>query len=253
MEIIRSHPSAAFASLAALVITPLAVRDYLTYLSYGPGGLPYNVGGWFVTNLLRLVSREQLSVRPYHDAALYLHGQSGHLPEDFPRRRGLRPIVGPHPIPQRQLSQLPDGLMRQELVTSFTAFAKSLQIKGIVEVKQSLLERHHDALFAPAMLQSQWHPVAQQTRGEIAHIHAGKDGSVHVVLHPRDCEVVIEKGWGQRHAFSGVGVMKMIAGFELPINYVLVYAPRDRGEVEVVMRIVETAVKFMTESQDSMD
>lgn len=41
-------------------------------------------------------------------------------------------------------------------------------------------------------------------------------------------------------------MMKRIAGFELPVNYVLVYAPRDQGEIDVVIGIVEAGVRFMT-------
>jgi hypothetical protein len=149
------------------------------------------------------------------------------------------------------LSQLPDAAIRQKLIARFDALGKAAQEKRLVENKQSIFERHHSALFVSNP--SQWHPVAQQTRGEIAHVHAGKDGSVHVVLSPRDCETVIQKGWGQRHAFSGVGILQKIAGFSLPVNYVLVYAPRDEEEVEISMMIVKAAVRFMTGSQEDLE
>lgn len=251
MEVIKYHPIATLASLAALVIVPLAVRDYFIYLSYGPGGPPYNVVGWLVANMLRPLSREQLSISPYHNTTLYLQDQPGHLPQSFPQRRGRsRPTIGPHPVPQRQLNQLPDAAIRQKLIARFHALGKVAQEKKLVEIKQSLLERHHSALFVSSS--SQWHPVAQQTRGEIAHVHAEKDGSVHVVLSPEDCKMVIQKGWGQRHAFSGVEMLQKMAGFSLPVNYILVYAPRDEEEVEISMMIVKAAVRFMTGSQEDL-
>jgi hypothetical protein len=52
--------------------------------------------------------------------------------------------------------------------------------------------RHHSALFVSNALM--WHDVVQQTRGEISHIHTGKDGAIHAILHRRDCEMVLGKG-----------------------------------------------------------
>jgi hypothetical protein len=239
------------AALAIIIFIPIAIRDYLTFLSYGPGGLPYNVKGWLMTNLLRLLSREQLSTRPYNDENQYSREDAGFLKSNFPpRRQSSRPKVGPHPVPQRQLSQLPDAEMRQELLAQFDALGKLAHDQRLIEIKQSMYERHHQALFVAAS--RDWHPVAQQTRGEITHVHAGKDGSIHVVLHPKDCEKVIEKGWGQRHALSGVDFMKKIAGFALPLNYVLVYAPRDEKEIEVAMIIVRASIQFMTGAKEQL-
>lgn len=252
MDFIKVHRGAVLATTAAAITIPFAIQDYLTYLSYGPGGTPYNVFGWLVTNFLRIISREQFSTAPYQDTRLYLQDQPGFLVDYLPQRQGpSRPIIGPHPVPQRQLSQVPDVEMRQKLVSRFDAVGQAAQSKGLVEVKQSLLERHHDALFVSKVLP--WHPVTVQTRGEIAHIHAGKDGSNHFVLHPKDCAEVIEKGWGQRHAFSGADILKRVLGFSLPVNYVLVYAPRDDAEVEVALMILRASIRYMTASQESLE
>jgi hypothetical protein len=180
------------AAIATVVATQVAIQDYRMYLSYGPGGLPYNVVGWLVTSLLRFLSREQLSARPYQDPEAKPSGYSGLLPPNFPSRDSSRPRLGPHPVPQRQLSQLPDVEMRQKLISRFEELGNVAYERGLVDVKQSLYERHHFALFVSKGLK--WRPVAQQTLGEISHVHAGTDGSIHVVLHPKDCETVLEKG-----------------------------------------------------------
>ena len=63
--------------------------------------------------------------------------------------------------------------------------------------------------------------------GEIGHMH-GSDGSMHLNLAPRDVNLVLEKGWGQRHPLSGT---------VLYLGDFMVYSPRNEEELEVVMRI----------------
>ena len=246
------HRGATLAALGLAAIAPFAIRNYLTYLSYGPGGLPHNVFGWLIANVMRLLSREQLSTRPYSSKSLYLSGSSGSLPPGFPpRRTSSRPQFGPHPVPQRQVSQLPDTETRQKLIARFQALGKTAQERGLIEVKQSLYERRHSALFVSG--KREWHPVAQQTRGEITHVHAGLDGSIHVTLHPEDCKKVIDAQWDQRHGLAGVEMMKSIAGFSLPVNYILVYAPRDDAELDIVLKIVKASITFMTGSDEPLE
>jgi hypothetical protein len=63
---------------------------------------------------------------------------------------------------------------------------------------------------------------------------------------------VLDAGWGQRHAFSGVNT-KRILGFALPVNYVLIYAPRDDAEVDVAIAIVKAAIAFMTGAREDLE
>jgi len=60
---------------------------------------------------------------------------------------------------------------------------------------------------------------------EFAHLH--DDGSLHVVLDPRDQLEVIRKGWGLEHPWKRRGV-----------NEILVYAPRTVEEIEIIKPIV---------------
>ncbi|KAF1851656.1 uncharacterized protein K460DRAFT_401671 [Cucurbitaria berberidis CBS 394.84] len=245
-KLLVRYKGATLAALGLAIVAPFAFRDYQTFLSYGPGGLPYNVVGWLLSNVMRLLSREQLSTRPYKDKSLYLSDSAGSLPPGFPpRRNSPRPRFGVHPVPQRQVSQLPDAETRQELIARFTALGEAAQELGLVEIKQSLYERRHSALFVSK--KREWHPVAQETRGEITHVHAGLDGSIHVTLHPKDCKKVIEAAWGQRHGLAGVGYV------HLPITYLVVYAPRDEAEVQIVLTIVRASIAFMAGSTEMLE
>ncbi|KAL1605370.1 hypothetical protein SLS60_004918 [Paraconiothyrium brasiliense] len=249
-KLVRSHRTMVFCTASAAVLLPFAVRDYQLYLSYGPGGLPYNAFGWLLANTLRVFSREQLSPKPYDDNKLPFADESGYLPTGFlPRRESPRPKLGSHPVPQRQLEQLPSADVRQELIDRFKQLGEDATEKGLVEVKQSLYERQHKALFVPSARHQ--HAVAQQTRGEISHVHAGLDGSVHVVLHPVDCKTIFEQGWGQRHAFSGAD-LNPILPVNIPVNYLLIYAPRNQAEVDTVMSIVRAGVQFMTGTREAL-
>jgi hypothetical protein len=252
IDISNTYRVAAFFAIGITVFIPLAINDYYVYLSYGPGGLPYNIKGWLIANVMRMFSREQLSTRVYNDPRLLFVDKPGLLPTNFPpQRRSSRPRIGPHPAPQRQLEQLPDKPARETLVARFGELGEDAQAKGLIEVRQSLFERQHTALFVSK--ECQWHSIATQTRGEISHVHAGLDGSIHVVLHPRDCKAVIDAGWGQRHALDGVELMKKAIGAWLPVNYLLIYAPRDEAETEVVMAVVKASIGFMTGTRDALE
>lgn len=95
------------------------------------------------------------------------------------------------------------------------------------ELKASEYEKHRKAIF-----------VADK---EVVHVHES-DGSLHVLLSPRDCISVVEKGWGERHPFAG-----SLGGMVLPAEYLLIYAPRNMEEMKVVEEIMKAAVKAVME------
>jgi hypothetical protein len=91
--------------------------DYKVYRSYGPGGLPYNLWGWFLSSIvLRPLSTNVLATDLYEKNP----DQRSWLPEDWPKggdvgaqRGGPRPRLGSHPLPQRQVDQLATGDIQQ--------------------------------------------------------------------------------------------------------------------------------------------
>ena len=141
---------------------------------------------------------------------------------DFPsyltrRRAGPRPsttVTNPH-------TQLTQNAPR-ELQESVFSFASSLP--GVVVGPSAVSVPGARAFHLPAV--SEGAPGAFMIGHEFAHIHPERDGSLHLTLPPADVEAVIENGWAERHPLAG--------SHGLPSNIVMVYGPRNPGELEVV-------------------
>lgn len=88
----------------SIALAPAAYRDYKTFMSYGPGGVPYNAFGWLIASVvLRPMTSEMFSTKVYDGQ----EDKGTWLSEGLTRRKGERPNVGPHAAPQRQLNQVP--------------------------------------------------------------------------------------------------------------------------------------------------
>ena len=83
---------------------------------------------------------------------------------------------------------------------------------------------------------------------EISHVHSSGDHSIHVTLSQQDCIKVLNAGWGQRHGLAGVKTLELL-GFALSYQYILLYAPRDIAEIQIVMEIVEASIKYMSNDE----
>ncbi len=59
--------------------------------------------------------------------------------------------------------------------------------------------------------------------------HPPYDSSLHLIIPPNWLYEVLEKGWGEKHSLAGVVI---------PETAVMVYAPRDSEEVEIIYDIV---------------
>jgi catechol 2,3-dioxygenase-like lactoylglutathione lyase family enzyme len=77
--------------------------------------------------------------------------------------------------------------------------------------------------------------------GEFAHLHPDGDQSLHVCLAPDVAAAACEAGWAEPHPL-------VISG-ELPPTHVMVYAPRNEHELEVVASLVEASHGFATGSR----
>ncbi|KIV86510.1 hypothetical protein PV11_02120 [Exophiala sideris] len=217
--------------VSAAIVGRLAWEDYQIFLGYGPGGMPYNVRGWFITNYLRFMSINTLDTRKMEadpDKRSWLSAS------DLKARTGERPKVGRHPVPQRQIEQIPAEDVRQKFLAKFQALGE--QNAHLVQVKQSKYENYTQALWVRD--DSDVYELDKKFNREISHVHSGKDYSAHVVLAPQDGVTVIKKGWGQLHGLAGV--------VRTPQVYVMLYAPRDEGEVEVLAEIMRAGIGYMT-------
>ena len=83
---------------------------------------------------------------------------------------------------------------------------------------------------------------------EISHVYSGGDCFVHVTLWPQDCIEVLDAGWGQRHEVAGVKALKVLTGFALSSQYILLYAPRNITEIKSVMYI-QASVSYRSNGQ----
>lgn len=71
---------------------------------------------------------------------------------------------------------------------------------------------------------------------EFAHLHPAPDLSLHAMLPPSLAEEAIEAGWAEQHPVARRGL--------IAANAVMLYAPRDDAEREIVEQLVRAAHAF---------
>jgi len=117
---------------------------------------------------------------------------------------------------------------------------------GTLTLDQSKVEPNALAVFLSDTV-SPSHPDLQGSGSQIsglefAHVHES-DNSLHITLSPLDAAEAIEKGWAVRFPLSGCH----IPGFMHPEGRVMLYAPRDEVEVEVVKTLVGKSMEWMVQ------
>ena len=149
----------------------------------------------------------------------------------LPRRRGSRPRTTPT-NPHTQLDQQPTDLT---FVTELRRRAFSLPD----------VEERPSAISVPgarALWLQTGAPTGPRTAfmvgREFAHFHPAPDHSLHLTLPPDRVEAVIERGWGEMHPVARMGF--------IPATAVMVYAPRDAEELEVIAAILTDSYRFAT-------
>ncbi|MEQ1883756.1 MAG: hypothetical protein ABL967_01760 [Bryobacteraceae bacterium] len=234
----KRTPGKIAAMLAGAVTAAAGVwvyRDYQKWLALGPGGLPCNFGGWMKTTQMRLRKCDPLDTNLLSDLA---NAQDVECLTDLPTREGPRPAIGVHPVPHRQLNQLPGQAMKERIESLFDS---AVSREGdMVEYRLSYFEKRNRAvtLRRPDAGPSD----SLLSRGEIAHVHPS-DGSMHMILSRDDARTVIKRGWGELHPLAGTML-------DLPPTYLLIYPPRDSEELAVTARILDAAIAHMTLRQD---
>lgn len=209
-----------------------AYRDYRQWLALGPGGLPYNFHGWLTATWMRRLKHDPLDTRHF---AMGAAGDLSFL-GPLPRREGPRPKIGVHPVPHRQLDQLPDAEMTQKIVGIFHNLVR--RRSETVHYQLSSYEKRNQAVFLKQPETGS--PAAAQSHGEIAHVHPS-DGSMHMTFSPSDAKTVIEAGWGECHPLAGK--------LGLPDTYLLVYPPRDDQELALTARLLDATVDDLAVSE----
>jgi len=150
---------------------------------------------------------------------------------DLPARKGVRPratLSNPH----TQLDQQPDDDRPRRLLEERLA-----QLPGVVWRPSMISVPGARALTLPAD-DAQGPPGAFMIGTEFAHLHPAPDHSLHLVLPPDVASHVIEAGWAEQHPVARRGLITSGA--------VMVYAPRDEEEAELVAQIVTAAFEYAT-------
>src|SRR5215204_2460681 len=145
----------------------------------------------------------------------------------LPKRSGSRPRTTPT-NPHTQLEQNPQPEMVEELAQGVFA------LPGVEECPSAISVPGARALWlredVPAGAQE-----AFMIGREFAHIHPMPDGSLHAALPPEVAQEAIVKGWAEQHPMARMGY--------IPQNVVMIYAPRDAEEIEVVAELVMEAYR----------
>ena len=231
----RRQASRVAAVLTGASVLALAVgwarRDHRQWLLLGKGGLPSTFKGWLRVTQMRLRARDPLRVdhlRSLHD---HLHKEAA--PLLLAIRQTERPRVGRHPVPHRQLNQhiapALTAALQQVFDEEVRAHAES------VEYALSFFERHTLAVTCRTPADQSFIDGAD---AEIAHIHP-HDGSMHMVLSPRDTVAAVLAGWAELHGLAGK-VMK------LPATYAMVYAPQEPADLITIRLLLQRAIAYRT-------
>lgn len=218
-------------TLVLPIVTALYVHnDYNAFLKLGPGGTPSTPLGYLKIKLLSVIClrdpRRPILIPPH------FRPQTGYFNAGpLAVRSGAAPIVRGI-APQRQQTQKSDGRVYDQLVERIKALAADSR-NQLVE-RTSCFEKNSSGLFTSI-------PITRTCGGEICHAHPS-DGSMHLTMHPADANMVIEKGWGERHPLARGGWCRRF----VPREFCLIYAPRTEQEVETVMRIVAASVWWVS-------
>jgi len=144
------------------------------------------------------------------------------------QRSGLRPRTTPT-NPHTQLEQNPDTSIVVELAR------RVFSLPGVEERPSAISVPGARALWLREEVPAGPREAFMIGR-EFAHVHPMPDGSLHAALPPEVAREAIEKGWAEQHPVARMGY--------IPQNVVMIYAPRDAEEVEVVASLVTESYRY---------
>lgn len=151
---------------------------------------------------------------------------------DLPARPGSRPRTT-RATPHSQLDQQPsDRRFADTLIDRFLALrpraretASGISVPGA----RALVLAEVDKLGPPA---------AFLVGREFAHVHPTPDASLHLALPVELARAAQDLGWAEPHLLAGTG--------NVPETVVMVYAPRDEDEADVVLDLLLASHAFAT-------
>ncbi|MFZ2226902.1 MAG: luciferase family protein [Candidatus Nanopelagicaceae bacterium] len=145
-----------------------------------------------------------------------------------PDRIGSRPKTTPS-NPHIQLDQQPtDDRARQHLLDLLAGLPVIWKPSAISVPGALALTLEPNSALGPK--------AAFMIGTEFAHLHPAPDYSLHLILPPARAEEVISAGWAEQHPIARLGYISSGA--------VMVYAPRDDNEVELVAEFVRESCAY---------
>jgi luciferase-like monooxygenase len=147
----------------------------------------------------------------------------------LPPRVGARPKTTPT-NPHTQLDQQPaDSRLVEELARRVFA------LPGVVELPSRVSVPGARALvLAPG--ETVGPPQAFMIDREFAHLHPAPDHSLHAMLPMEVVSDAVDAGWAEPHPVALRGL--------IPSNAVMLYAPRDEAELNVIETLVRASHAF---------
>jgi hypothetical protein len=144
-------------------------------------------------------------------------------------RVGDRPRATPT-NPHTQLNQQPDDLQWVEELTR-----RVFDLPGVVEEPSRISVPGARALvLAPG--EAAGPPEAFLIGREFAHLHPAPDHSLHAMLPTETVTEAVSAGWAEPHPVALRGL--------IPATAVMLYAPRDEAEMDVIESLVRASHAF---------
>ena len=155
----------------------------------------------------------------------------------LPRRAGPRPRTRKG-LPHQQLDQQPpDGTIRAQLADRVWALAGVAEAPSGISVPGARAVVLRDLPPGP--------PDAFLVGREFAHLHPPPDQSLHITLPEQRAREAIQAGWAEFHPLVDAG--------RFPPTVVMIYAPRDEAELEIVSGLVRESYHFALGQSRSAD
>jgi hypothetical protein len=147
----------------------------------------------------------------------------------LPTRTGDRPRTTPT-NPHTQLDQQPSDLSWVEELAR-----RVFSLPGVVEEPSGISVPGARALvLAPG--EPTGPPEAFLIDREFAHLHPAPDHSLHAMLPTETVTEAVEAGWAEPHPVALRGL--------IPATAVMLYAPRDEAELDVIESLVKASHAF---------
>jgi len=214
---------------AALLL--LVTGDYLHWKSLGTGGTPPTIGGY--GRMRKMGAWRFFYGDDLKDTSPLTKDGPTYLDGPVPMREGGHAKPSRWTMPQRQIIEpiTPKALKRlSTLMHALAASHPDILHYGLSKTEGGTGHAIYANPDTPTV-----NPDAHKIRYEMAHVHPSEN-SLHVYVSPRDARTVVEAEWGLRFPVSWIA----------PASWIMVYAPRNEGEVEIVERIVRAAIGWNT-------